>query len=156
MPAALSLWIKERYMARRAAGPSQQVLADALWDSVRSAQRIDWGDLQTQDQQQRGRHWPTRAHPLAAVWESGLVPMLKKAPQLEFQTLLLRLLHEAQLPWLTTLADYDWSAITPISITIRSSRSPMTPAGGTVLKTCCCSAPAAWARRIWPPGSAAA
>lgn len=91
MPAPLSLRIKERYMARRAAGLSQQIAADAVGISVRSAQRIDRGDLQPQDQQQRGRHWRTRADPLAAVWESVLVPMLEKAPQLEPQTLLLHL-----------------------------------------------------------------
>jgi hypothetical protein len=42
-------------------------------------------------QQQRGRHWRTRADPLAEVWENVLLPMLEKAPQLEPQTLLLHL-----------------------------------------------------------------
>jgi hypothetical protein len=91
MPAPLSLRIKERYMARRAEGLSQQVAADAVGISLRSAQRIDRGELQPQNQQQRGRHWRTRADPLADVWESVLVPMLERAPQLEPQTLLLHL-----------------------------------------------------------------
>jgi hypothetical protein len=92
MPAPLSLRIKERYMAKRASGLSQQVAADAVGISVRSAQRIDRGELQVQgQQQQRGRHWRTRADPLADVWDSVLVPMLEKAPQLEPQTLLLHL-----------------------------------------------------------------
>jgi hypothetical protein len=92
MPAPLSLRIKERYMAKRASGLSQQVAADAVGISVRSAQRIDRGELQVQgQQQQRGRHWRTRADPLADVWDSVLVPMLQKAPQLEPQTLLLHL-----------------------------------------------------------------
>ena len=91
MPAPLSLRIRERYMAKRAAGLSQQVAADGVGISVRSAQRIDRGNLQPQEQQQRGRHWRTRADPLAEVWESVLVPMLQKAPQLEPQTLLLHL-----------------------------------------------------------------
>jgi hypothetical protein len=92
MPAPLSLRIKERYMARRASGVSQQVAADAVGISVRSAQRIDRGELQPERQQQgRGRHWRTRADPLADVWDSVLVPMLEKAPQLEPQTLLLHL-----------------------------------------------------------------
>ena len=92
MPAPLSLRIKERYMARRASGLSQQVAADAVGISLRSAQRIDRGELQPQgQQQQRGRHWRTRADPLADVWDSVLVPMLEKAPQLEPQTLLLHL-----------------------------------------------------------------
>jgi hypothetical protein len=92
MPAPLSLRIKEWYMAKRANGLSQQVAADAAGISVRSAQRIDRGELQPEgQQQQRGRHWRTRADPLAEVWESVLVPMLEKAPQLEPQTLLLQL-----------------------------------------------------------------
>ena len=92
MPAPLSLRIKERYMAKRAKGLSQQIAADAVGISVRSAQRIDRGDLQPQgQQQQRGRHWRTRADPLAGVWDSVLVPMLERTPQLEPQTLLLHL-----------------------------------------------------------------
>jgi hypothetical protein len=93
MPAPLSLRIKERYMAKRASGISQQVAADAVGISVRSAQRIDRGEPQAsrQQQRQRGRNWRTRADPLAEVWDSVLVPMLEKAPQLEPQTLLLHL-----------------------------------------------------------------
>jgi hypothetical protein len=91
MPASLSLRIKERYMAKRAGGLSQQLAADAVGISVRSAQRIDRGKLQPQSQPQRGRHWRTRADPLAEVWQSVLVPMLEQAPQLEPQTLLLHL-----------------------------------------------------------------
>ena len=92
MPAPLSLRIKERSMAKRANGLSQQVAADATVISVRSAQRIDRGVLPPEGlQQQRVRHWRIRADPLAEVWESLLVPMLEKAPQLEPQTLLLHL-----------------------------------------------------------------
>lgn len=91
MPAPLSLRIKERYMARRAQGLSQQIAADSVGMSVRSAQRIDRGDHQPQSQPQCGRRWRTRADPLAEVWDSVLVPMLEKAPQLEPQTLLLHL-----------------------------------------------------------------
>jgi hypothetical protein len=100
MPAPLSLRIKERYMAKRAGGLSQQVAADAVGISVRSAQRIDRGELQPQNQQQRPRHWRTRADPLADVWENVLVPMLEKAPQLEPQTLLLHLER--------TFPDQEW------------------------------------------------
>ncbi|WP_191964931.1 hypothetical protein [Synechococcus sp. RSCCF101] len=92
MPAPLSLRIKERYMAKRADGLSQQVAADAVGISLRSAQRIDRGELQPEGQRQRrARHWRTRADPLADVWETVLVPMLQKAPQLEPHTLLLHL-----------------------------------------------------------------
>ena len=101
MPAPLSLRIKERYMAKRAEGLSQQVAADAVGISVRSAQRIDRGVLQPEGQQlRRGRHWRTRADPLADVWQSVLVPMLEKAPQLEPQTLLLHLER--------TFPDQEW------------------------------------------------
>jgi hypothetical protein len=92
MPAPLSLRIKERCMAKRSGGLSQQTAADAVGISVRSAQRIDRGELQREGQQQQpGRRWRTRADPLAEVWDSVLVPMLEKAPQLEPQTLLLHL-----------------------------------------------------------------
>ena len=63
--------------AKRANGLSQQVAADAAGISLRSAQRIDRGELQPEGlQQQHGRHWRTRADPLTEVWESVLVPML--------------------------------------------------------------------------------
>ena len=58
MPAPLSLRIKERYMAKRSGGLSQQIAADAVGISVRSAQRIDRGELQPQNQQQRGQIGP--------------------------------------------------------------------------------------------------
>ncbi|MEB3352842.1 MAG: hypothetical protein VKM34_01205 [Cyanobacteriota bacterium] len=59
---------------------------------MRSAQRIDRGELQAStQQQQRGRHRCTRADPLPEVWDSVLVPMLEKAPQLELKALLLHL-----------------------------------------------------------------
>ncbi len=76
-------------MAKRSGGLSQQISADAVGISVRSAQRIDGGDHQPSDLQ--GRHWRTRADPLADVWDRVLVPMLQKAPQLDPQTLLLHL-----------------------------------------------------------------
>ena len=78
-------------MAKRAHGLSQQIAPDAVGISVRSAQRIDRGDHQSQNQPQRGRSWRTRADPLADVWQSELLPMLEKASQLEPQTLLLHL-----------------------------------------------------------------
>ena len=50
---------------------------------MRSAQRIDRGELQPQNQPQQRRHWRTRAEPLAEGWRSVLVPMLEQALQLE-------------------------------------------------------------------------
>ena len=88
-------------MAKRASGLSQQIAADAVGISVRSAQRIDRGELQARAQQQKPcRHWRTRADPLAEVWDSVLVPMLERAPQLEPQTLLLHLER--------TFPDQEW------------------------------------------------
>ncbi|QPN66556.1 hypothetical protein [Synechococcus sp. CBW1006] len=79
MPAQLSLRIKERYMDKRAQGLSQQIAADAVGISMRSAQRIDRGELQPQGHQHPpGRTWRTRADPLADVWDSVLVPMLEQ------------------------------------------------------------------------------
>jgi hypothetical protein len=79
MPAPLSLRIKEQYMVKRARGLSQQIAAHAVGISVRSAQRIDRGELQPEgQQQQRGRHWRIRADPLADVLDSVLVPMLER------------------------------------------------------------------------------
>ncbi len=78
-------------MAKRSGGLSQQIAANAVGISVRSAHRIDRGELQPQKQQQRGRNWRTSPEPLADVWDSVLVPMPERAPQLEPQTLLLHL-----------------------------------------------------------------
>jgi hypothetical protein len=54
-------------MAKRSQGLSQQIAADAVDMSVRSAQRIDRGDHQPKNQPQYGRSWRTRADPLAEV-----------------------------------------------------------------------------------------
>ena len=69
MPAPLSLRIKERYMAKRAKGLSQQIAADEVGISVRSAQRIGRGDLQPQGQQQ-----------CQATSKTAPLPTLKTAP----------------------------------------------------------------------------
>jgi hypothetical protein len=89
MAAPLALQIKERCMAKRSGGLSQQIAADAVGISARSAQRIERDDHQSRDHQ--GRGWRTRADPLADVWDRVLVPLLQKEPQLETQTLLLYL-----------------------------------------------------------------
>ncbi len=83
MPAPLSLRIKERYMARRAEGLSQQVAADAVGISVRSAQRIDRGELQPEGQhQQRARHWRTRTDLCVfGSWWQGFMVVLAPPTQ---------------------------------------------------------------------------
>jgi transcriptional regulator with XRE-family HTH domain len=85
-------------MAKRARGLSQAAAAAAIDISTRTAQRIESGEHQPE----RGhpRRWRTRKDPLADVWESLLVPMLEKAPELEPKTLLLHLEE--------TRPDQDW------------------------------------------------
>ncbi|MCP9929795.1 hypothetical protein KBY82_03260 [Cyanobium sp. AMD-g] len=85
MPAPLALQIKERCMAKHSGGLSQQIAADAVGISVRSAQRIKRDDHQPRDH--HGCHWRTRSDPLADVWDRVLVPLLQKEPQLDPQTL---------------------------------------------------------------------
>ena len=86
---------------------------------MRGAQRIDRCELQTKAQQQKpGRHWRTRADPLAEVWDSVLVPMLEKAPQLEPQTLLLDLER--------TFPDQEWFGVNAPCSATSSSGVPST------------------------------
>lgn len=60
--------------------------------SVGSTQRIDRGQRQPEGQQQQPVWlWHTQADSLADVWDTVLVTMLEKAPQLEPRTLLLHL-----------------------------------------------------------------
>ena len=91
MPASLSLRIKERYMAKRSGGLSQQIAADAVGMSVRSAQRIDRVIISPRTSRSAAAVGAPELIHLQAVWVSVLVPMLEKAPQLEPQTLLLHL-----------------------------------------------------------------
>lgn len=66
-------------------GLSQTAAAAKAGVSVRSGRRIEKGELQPQ----RGRphDWRTRPDPLREVWESELVPMLERQPQLQAMTL---------------------------------------------------------------------
>lgn len=73
------------YMNNKNAGRSQQVSAAKSGISVRSARRIDTGQLCCGPKKRRkGR---TRKDPLEAVWESDLVPLLQRAPDLQPITL---------------------------------------------------------------------
>ena len=76
----------QRYMSNRDAGCSQATAAAKAGLSERSGRRIDAGEHQPA----RGRphDWRTRADPLAAVWESDLVPLLTRQPELQATTLL--------------------------------------------------------------------
>lgn len=70
--------------ARRQA--TQQIAAARMGISVRSARRIEKADgLPSQG---GTRAWRTRGDPLAAVWETELVPLLEREPGLQGRTLL--------------------------------------------------------------------
>jgi transcriptional regulator with XRE-family HTH domain len=98
MPAPLPIKVRNHYMAKRARGLSQEAAAAAADISMRTAQRIDSGFHQPE--LGKVRHWRTRPDPLADVWDSELLPLLERAPELEPQTLLLHL--EEQQP------EQDW------------------------------------------------
>ena len=61
-------------MAKRTQGLSQQIAADGAGILMPSTQRINRGDYQPDNQPQRSRSWGSCADPLAAVWQSLLVP----------------------------------------------------------------------------------
>lgn len=70
-------------MKAREAGCAQTTAAAKVGISERSGRRIERGQ-----NQQRPHDWRTRSDPLAAVWQSELVPMLERQPQLQAITLL--------------------------------------------------------------------
>lgn len=74
------------YMKARESGCTQETAAAKGGMSVCSGRRIEQGEHRPS----RGRphDWRTRADPLAEVWESELVPMLERQPQLQALTLL--------------------------------------------------------------------
>lgn len=73
-------------MKAREDGCTQETAAAKSGMSVRSGRRIEKGEHQAK----RGRphDWRTRIDPLLDVWESELVPMLERQPQLQALTLL--------------------------------------------------------------------
>ena len=73
-------------MQHRQNGASQEVAAAKAGISVRSGRRIE-----TSTQKPRintERQWRTREDPLEAVWDTGLLPLLKAKPDLTGTTLL--------------------------------------------------------------------
>ena len=87
-------------MAKRRSGRSQEASAAAAGFSVRSARRIEKGEIQPKAGQPRGR---TRADPLDGVWQEVLEPLLSRTPALTPITLLEHL--QRQKP------DVDWSPV---------------------------------------------
>ncbi|PSB54683.1 IS21 family transposase [Chroococcidiopsis cubana CCALA 043] len=73
------------YMKARESGFSQETAAAKGGFSERTGRRIEAGEHQPQ----RGRphDWRTRKDPLAEVWDSELVPLLQRQPQLQAMTL---------------------------------------------------------------------
>ncbi len=77
------------YMRERKAGKTQATASAKSGMSERSGRRIDTGELQLHSNKQR--YWRTRADPFVAVWESEIVPLLTKNPDLTPITLFERL-----------------------------------------------------------------
>jgi len=100
MPAPLTSHQRNLFMAKRRSGRSQEASAAAAGFSVRSARRIEKGEIQPKAGQPRGR---TRADPLDGVWQEVLVPLLSRTPALTPITLLEHL--QRQKP------DVDWSPV---------------------------------------------
>ena len=65
------------YMKARKAGKTQETAAAKAGMSERSGRRTEKGDLQAG----RKRYWRTRTDPFAAIWESEVMPLLKKNPK---------------------------------------------------------------------------
>jgi len=84
------LWINHRqvevYMKSREKGYTQIASASRAGISERSGREIEHG--RHQDARKKNRHWRTRPDPLAEVWESELLPLLEKTPNLQAITLL--------------------------------------------------------------------
>ena len=65
---------------------SQEAAAAKTGISVASARRVE--AMTVLPSQRPPRHWRTRADPLAAVWDTEVVPMLEGAPSLMAVTVL--------------------------------------------------------------------
>lgn len=72
-------------MRSRQHGQSQETAAAKAGISVRSGRRIEGGEHAAPAEVRR---WRTRKDPLAAVWDSELVPLLEREPELTGLTLL--------------------------------------------------------------------
>ena len=73
------------YLKARAFGCTQETAAAKGGFCVRTARRIEKG--QHQPQRGKPRSWRTREDPFAEVWQSELVPMLERQPELRPMTL---------------------------------------------------------------------
>lgn len=73
------------YMKARESGCTQETAAAKGGFSERTGRRIEVGEHQPESG--RPRDWRTRKDPLAQVWDSELVPLLQRQPQLQAMTL---------------------------------------------------------------------
>ena len=73
------------YMRERKQGKTQEEAAVKCSFSERSGRRIEKGDLQPSSEGKR--HWRTRKDPFADVWETEVIPLLRKESQLTPKTL---------------------------------------------------------------------
>ena len=73
-------------MQHRQDGVSQEVAAAKAGISVRSGRRIEKSSIQPRPKTERD--WRTREDPLAAVWDTELLPLLENEPKLTGTTLL--------------------------------------------------------------------
>lgn len=73
------------YMKARESGCTQETAAAKGGFSERTGRRIEAGEHQPESG--RPRDWRTRKDPLAQVWDSELVPLLQRQPQLQAMTL---------------------------------------------------------------------
>jgi len=71
-------------MSKRQRGQSQETAAACAAISERSGRRIEKGERPSIPGE---RHWRTRKDPLEAIWETELVPLLEREPQLTGLTL---------------------------------------------------------------------
>ncbi len=72
------------YMKQRQQGDTQQQASAKAGFSEKSGQRVDTGAL---PKSREPRRWRTRKDPFEEVWESEILPRLKKTPELSPTTL---------------------------------------------------------------------
>jgi len=81
---AITLEQVKLYMKHNNNGDTQEQASAKAGISERSGRRIDCGIL---PQRKEPRHWRTRKDPFVEVWDSEIIPLLKKTPELAPTTL---------------------------------------------------------------------
>ena len=72
-------------MSSRKQGQTQEQASAKAGVSERSGRRIEGGEINVLEPKER--HWRTRKDPFAEVWDSEIIPLLKKQPALNATTL---------------------------------------------------------------------